>query len=335
MQRTAKTVLIAAALAALVASSRTSEAAPRALFAVTDQSAQSSYPQLLQPVTYRAATTTIPGENMEDLYKAVVTLKITVGGNWYNCVGVLYQNNFVITAGHCLKDARRVEILFFPSSTGRHAIRMPGLQWKHYPVTGEFVTAENAHTKHDIGIVLFAGAPKWSAPFNSVGPFDPSQNLNAEVFAISRDVGALGKNLSDLRVLRLVNHQRVGNDQSFVMTGSIDRDPQTGNQPATCQGDSGAPVLVKRPDGFSLLGVAFSGGLGVRFREPSGMKCSTVMFYYNYSWNRPFLDATFDELLARQAAAQKQEAAGRGHKRKAPVTSLDDSANGLSGRPAD
>ena len=190
-----------------------------------------------------------------------------VSGRGTHCGGTIISNNWVLTAGHCVKEDGKV---INPSTkevtTGSVDDRNQPIRLKiaRIVVHPQFFNTETPiyKTQNDIALIQVQGNLIREGVTSAARLPPPNQSYVGQT-AITSGFGKTmgGNENSQPRILQVVNLPVVPDNecrnkpfipQQMICVGG------TRNQD-TCQGDSGGPLAIRGPGGFTVIGVTSFG----------------------------------------------------------------------------
>jgi secreted trypsin-like serine protease len=164
-----------------------------------------------------------------------------------DCTGTLIGPRLVLTAAHCLEGGALHEVRFGASAISPTFSVAVSEQQEH-PMFDPSTLA------HDVGVVWLASAVKDITPALVAGQSDlPSVGESVQVVGFGRTGPLIGDEPDDSHD-KVIGTARVESIDATRV--ELAPDP---SQP--CSGDSGGPVLARRPEGTVIMAVTSSGNI--------------------------------------------------------------------------
>lgn len=194
---------------------------------------------------------------------------------------------YVLTAAHCVKDAKSIEVGFFSDNTGQgDPIVRPGARWKWAEsFTGEDMNYFNGERIHDWAVILVKDIPDHVKPM-TVGlgwrP-DGSETGTDSVFLVARDESDNKRWVSPLYAVPFKDSLPFGDVNTTRMWRSDVVQPLEPNGlRGICMGNSGGPVVkVVQGRPFLVGVVSAEGGTFPVIGQKQTFRCGTDAYWYN------------------------------------------------------
>lgn len=252
----------------------------------------------------------------QNLYASVVRVNINKSGiiGSSGCMGVFFKDfrnlgphsdfGFVMTAGHCLIGATKLDVFFY-SSDGGTPIKRAGIDsTSHLVQVGGYVDKENAHREHDIGIILIKNPPAHAVALQLGININPAAFPTMKFFTITRHESDIKATLSALYALPHGIATKLGTQETdmslpgtSLLFGSHLAQPDDGPR-GSCKGDSGSPVIAVSDNEATLMGP--HSGSSATIKLPDGRTCGTSVTYYNATFNHAWVVFAMNRIMRRQ-----------------------------------
>lgn len=264
---------------------------------------------VVQNSMYNAAPLSVVGVEPQKLYQSIVSIRNYRAQNkYYFCIGTLVATSkardlgFVLTAGHCLLDAQRIEVRFYGASDFLKPTIVNALDWHHHAVMlppPGLVDRTNAAKDHDIGMIMIDRIPTNARKMLMAEDLDPrTLPATIPVFTVGRNVFDIQLAMSPLVALPMQDPDWYGNTayerpdvpdgKSRFFSGRIVQ-PEGADRGA-CGGDSGAPVLLVYQGNPSLMAIHRGGTSKIQATDlVGGTECVRQTIYYNTSYAGRFM----------------------------------------------
>jgi hypothetical protein len=242
------------------------------------------------------------GAPLSDYYSSVVALRMHNDKGSAACTGTLVHDlrsqghdiGFVLTAAHCVQDAKTVQVGYFPEGyDGKgYGIIREAKNWRwptsfsdlHDNSGSEIgMNMYNAHRYHDWAVVMVKGLPSHVRSMPISTPWNPDGTTPTNtVFLVARDSQDKHSWISPLYAVPFNLTMRFGLPDSKVWQADVAQPLDPNGLRGLCMGNSGGPVVTVVDGRPILIGIASaeSGSFPV-IGEKKSFKCGTDAYWYN------------------------------------------------------
>lgn len=187
----------------------------------------------------------------------VINLALPSGGH-RECSGLLFDPQFVLTAGHCLNGAKPVEVGFFRDGQGIVETRKivdsrVNPRWNgDLAATDTRAASQAVYMKmEDVAVLRLEGSPAWAKPLAFAG--DDPRNLKG-LHVVGSEHRGFPSQGQAIRFLPLAHIWKIGASEVYTSTfQNVMEDLTTGIE----AGDSGTGVVTLVRGEWYIVGVLF------------------------------------------------------------------------------
>jgi len=207
-----------------------------------------------------------------DRVNAIMLIILGNDDKIYFCTASAISNKVLLTAAHCVDDARAIKVAYKTSAycSSGFDFRYDSVNAQSFAKHPDYVAKSYTNTNADVGLVLLKNSIP--SPYKVFAINQSPESVNSDLYLYGYGITRGYNDDSGLLRKTSVDHSDYHYDDKTIV---VDRNGDGG----ICQGDSGGPGMIKVNSEFQIAGVT-SYGRGTQYDVCSGTGHLVLAYKY-------------------------------------------------------